>query len=70
MRKILYSIHKLEERQALYGIDCPPHILLEVEDMRAHLKKEKIRRIETSAQMMTISPSLASKGNMPGCLEN
>ena len=31
----------LRIKAAYFGLDCPPHILMEIEDIRAFLKKEK-----------------------------
>ena len=33
----------LRIKAAYFGLDCPPHILMEIEDIRAFLKKEKNR---------------------------
>lgn len=32
-------LQTLEEKQALYGLDAPPHILTEIEDIEANIEK-------------------------------
>jgi hypothetical protein len=41
-------LQKLEEQQALYGLDTPPHVLIEIEDIKARLEelRAELRTLE------------------------